>query len=115
MVSPSVAPDVKVEYFEGRHCRLRETTFQLLTIIGTLPTGFAELGVTIHNQISFAIEKTVFMVDQLAGHLFHPLLMRTGRAASQMNTTSFLCSERRLSFLTRRDSETIRRLRLPNC
>ncbi len=37
MVSPSVAADVKVEYFEGRQCRLRETTFQLLTIFGTLP------------------------------------------------------------------------------
>ena len=39
VVSPSVAADVKVEYFEGRQCRLRETTFQILTIFGTLPVS----------------------------------------------------------------------------
>ena len=38
MVSPSVAADVKIESFEGRHRRLRETTFQLLTIFGTVST-----------------------------------------------------------------------------
>ncbi len=39
LVSPSAVTDVKVEDFEGRQCRLRETNFQLLTIYGTLPGG----------------------------------------------------------------------------
>ena len=36
-VSPSEQTDVLRLDFEGRQCRLRETTFQLLTILGTLP------------------------------------------------------------------------------
>jgi hypothetical protein len=35
-VSPSIAADGKVVCFEGRHCRLLESAFQLLAIWGRL-------------------------------------------------------------------------------
>ena len=43
VVSPSARTDVWKLNFEGRHRRLRETTFQLLTIFGTFPATKLEL------------------------------------------------------------------------
>ena len=46
-------------------------------------------GVTIHDQVPFAVEKSIFMVGQLAGHLFHPGFVRTCRATGEVNTARF--------------------------
>ena len=48
---------------------------------------FAELGVTIHDQVVLAVEKTVLVIGQLAGDLFHPCFVGTGRATCEMDAT----------------------------
>ena len=45
--------------------------------------------VAIHDQVLLPVEKTIFTVGQLAGHLFHPDFVWTGGAASKVNSASF--------------------------
>ena len=49
----------------------------------------AELGISIHDQVTLAIEESVFAVGQFTSDLFHPRLIGTGRATGEVNAARF--------------------------
>ena len=45
----------------------------------------AELGISVHDQVSLSIEKADFCIGQIPGNLLHPPFMWIQRAAREMN------------------------------